>query len=61
MDEEQGLSRRKYLQGVQTETQEADDEAQADHSSVAMTVIYVGKYHTANEQVKGADIMPEDH
>jgi len=34
---------------------------QADHSSVAMTAIYVGKHHTANEQVKGADIMPEDH
>lgn len=32
---------------------------QADHSSVAMTAIYVGKHRRANDQVKGADILPK--
>lgn len=32
---------------------------QADHSSVAMTAIYVGKSPAANKQLQGIDILPE--
>lgn len=32
---------------------------QADHSSVAMTAIYVGKSPSAREELKGVDILPD--